>query len=231
MSSQPTAGSTVRATIDEYPVGDAFPAGPDRVSPGSNLLLTGPAMVGIEDLALALATGGDHDGHHAVLVPTDRSATRLLADYDARAESESGSAYAIDCLGRGDEADDRVVEAVSSPSDLTGIGMGLVKASRTIGERATDGVCVATITVSTLLQYTNRERVFHFLHALTGRFSQAGYLGIFTLTPSSHEQRTVSSIQALFDSRVEVRESDATRELRVRGLADASGEWEPWPRQ
>lgn len=229
MSSQHTAGSAVRATIDEYTVDGAFPAGPDRVSTGTNLLLTGPAMVGMQDLALALASGGDQDGHHAVLVPTDRSATQLLEDYDAL--NGSGSAYAIDCLGQGGEADDRVVEAVSSPSDLTGIGMGIVKASRTIGERATAGVCVATITVSTLLQYTGRERVFHFLHALTGRFSQAGYLGVFTLNPNSHDQQTVSSIQALFDSRVEVRESDATRELRVRGLEEASGEWEPWPRQ
>lgn len=44
-------------------------------------------------------------------------------DYDARAAS--GSACAFDCLGLGGEADDRVVEAVSTPSDLTGVGMGM----------------------------------------------------------------------------------------------------------
>lgn len=228
MSRQRTSDTAVQATIDAYSLGDALPAGPEQIAPGTNLLLTGPGMVGKRDLALDLVAADSQDRYNAVLVPTDRSATQLLEAYDAR--TKEGNVYAVDCSGQGAEATDRVVETVSSPSDLTGIGMGIVKATRAIGEGATSGVCVATITVSTLLQYTGQERVFHFLHTLTRRLSQAGYLGVFTLNPNTHDQRTVSSIQALFDSRVEIRETDGTRELRVRGLTNASGEWAAWPR-
>lgn len=215
--------------VDAYPVGDAIPTGPSEIPPGTNLLLVGQPMLGKRDLALDLVASGSRDGEHAVLVTTDRSATKLLRAYGTR--PGRGDAYAVDCSGQSGGATDRIVETVSSPSDLTGVGMGILKATRAIGEGATHGLRVATITVSTLLQYTGRERVFHFLHTLTGRFSQAGYLGVFTLDPSAHGQRAVSSIQAQFDSTVEVREGDGGRQIRVRGLPDADSGWTAWPRE
>lgn len=226
--SQPTSGRAVRATVDAYSLVDALPAGPEQVAPGTSLLVSGPPMVGKRDLVVDLMAAGGEDGNHAVFVTTDEAAGRLLDAYEAL--SGGHPAYAVDCAGVGDVADDRIVDTVGSPSDLTGVGMGIVKAARVIGNGASAGVRLATISVSTLLQYTGSERVFHFLHALTGRFSQAGYMGVFTLDPTGHDQRAVSTVGALFDSRVDLRETDGGRELRVRGLPDASGEWREWPR-
>jgi hypothetical protein len=41
--------------------------------------------------------------------------------------------------------------------------------------------------------------VFNVLHVLTGRLTAAGYLGIFTLDPASHDDVIVNQIKGQFD--------------------------------
>ena len=133
----------------------------------------------------------------------------------------------VDCTGSGGAFDDSAaVKFVSSPGDLTGIGIGIAKATQAIGTRAGEGVRLAVLSLSTVLRYTSLDSLFNFVHVLTGRIEAAGYLGVFTVDPTAHDERTVNTIKSQVDGLVELRlTEDGGRETRVAGLPDVSGEW------
>lgn len=222
MSSSDATGRAVEASVDAYDV-TALP-GVERVASGTNLLVTGPAMSGKRDLGLDLLIP-DRQDEHAVVVSTDRGADRLLEGYEERAP-EPCRACGVDCSGRAGESE--WVRTVSSPADLTGIGIGVVKCTRSLEAHSPAGIRIGTFSVSTILQYVETDRVFNFLHVLTGRFARAGYLAVFTLDPVAHDDRTVNSLRSLFDAEAEIRETDDGREVRVRGLRDAPSGWVEW---
>lgn len=222
MSSSDAPGRAVEATVEGYDVG-ALP-GVERVPPGTNLLVAGPAMSGKRDLGLDLLTPGTEDSH-AVVISTDRPADDLLARYESEAPSSS-QALGVDCSGRAEERSG--VRIVSSPADLTGIGIGVVESTSALEEYGPDGIRVGAFSLSTILQYADADRVFNFLHVLTGRCAKAGYLSVFTLDPAASDDRTVNAIRSVFDGEVALRETDSGRELRVRGLRDAPGGWVAW---
>jgi len=58
--------------------------------------------------------------------------------------------------------DTRSMKYVSSPGDLTGIGMGIVKCTRDIDSEVERGLRLSVLSVSTLVQYANSQRVFNF---------------------------------------------------------------------
>lgn len=217
------SGSAVRAAVDSYDVADVLP-GVEAIPAGTNLLIRAPAMSGRRELALdLLAAGGPED--HAVAVTTDRPGPDIVRAYEERAPPGS-RICAVDCTGRG--TDQENVEAVSSPADLTGIGIGVVKCTRALGAADVAGVRLATMSVSTILQYAEPDRVFNFLHVLTGRFSEADYFSVYTLDPGAHDAQTVNAIRSPFDAELEIRETEVGRELRVRGLDGAPAGWIEW---
>ncbi|WP_240334755.1 DUF835 domain-containing protein [Halorussus sp. MSC15.2] len=115
---------------------------------------------------------------------TTRSAT-------ARAGSDTTSAT-------GDE----VVETLSNPGDLTGLG---IKLSEILREwDALDGRTVACFdSLTALLQYADLQTVYKFLHVLTGRFAAADVTAHFHLDPDACDTQTVSTLTSLFDTVVE----------------------------
>ena len=94
------------------------------------------------------------------------------------------------------------VTTVSSPGDLTGIGIEL---GHFFEDWADDGnalvLCFRSLT--TFLQYADLRSVYRFVHVLTGRVRNAGGLAHFHLDPSAHDQRTINTLQGLFDAVVE----------------------------
>lgn len=106
------------------------------------------------------------------------------------------------------------VRSVSSPGDLTGIGIEL---GTFFQEWADDGnellLCFHTLT--TLLQYADLQSVYRFVHVLTGRVRSSGGRAHFHLDPSAHDDRTVNTLLALFDG-VAMRNGDDSWELRRR---------------
>jgi archaellum biogenesis ATPase FlaH len=82
------------------------------------------------------------------------------------------------------------------------------------------------LSLSTLLQYADSQRVFNFLHTITGRVSAADYLGVATLDPTTQNPKETNTLTSLFDAVVELREADdGTREMRVVGLPDVPRTW------
>lgn len=94
------------------------------------------------------------------------------------------------------------VESVSSPSDLTGLGIGM---SEILEDWATSDhqsvVCFDSLT--TLLQYADLQRVFRFLHVATARCESVDALAHFHLDPGAHDEKTLNTLLSLFDTLIE----------------------------
>lgn len=202
--------------------------GLETVPAGTNLLIEGPAQTNKREFATALLATGTARGENAVIISPDMSANRVRKQIETH-DGATDRLYIVDCTGssgKGSFDDEPQVKYVSSPGDLTGIGMGLVKCTQEIGSEAASGMRVGVLSVSTLLRYADVNRVFNFLHVLTGRVSAAGYFGIFTIDPNVHDESDLNVLRSLFDAAVKLRKTaEGDLEARVVGLEDVDSSW------
>lgn len=107
------------------------------------------------------------------------------------------------------------IVSVSSPGDLTGIG---IKLGNFLEDWADDDhrlvLCFHTLT--TFLQYADLRPVFRFLHVLTGRVAAADGVAHYHLDPSAHDEKTVNTLLALYDAVVELDGDDGRWQVRRR---------------
>jgi len=204
------------------------------VRPGTSVLIAGPAMTGKENLAMDILADGSRNGEGALVVSTSDSAENVVTDYRERtAGFDNLQLGVVDCRaegssGRGGDPGSRdglYVHHVSSPGDLTGIGIGITKTLESLHGAGADRGRMALMSLSTMLTYTDRETVFKFCHVLSSRLDAAGYLGVFTIDTGAHDEQTLQVIKQAFDGLVEVRDGDAGREARILGLTDGPTAW------
>lgn len=213
----------------EYDVSDVLPFEDFTTIPaGTNVLIAGPAYVGKKELGhelLARAVVNDED---AVAISTDGNAAAVSNAVQRVAEAPvDDSLFVIDC-SRGATSSDNVpaghVTNLSSPADMTGIGIELAKHDRQrSGTRS--GTRVLFDSITTLLQYVDRRRAFQFVDVLTGRFTVDGYLSLFVIDDAAIDDQTVSMFAHEFDAQIKLRESDGGREIALRGFPGVSTEW------
>lgn len=218
-----------RTETDSYDLGGAVPVEDfDSVAAGTNVLVSGPPMVGKEELVLELLSAG-RQAEHAVAVTPDTDGERLRRRFGDVTDTDADHLRVVDCTGatgKGSMDDSETVKYVGSPGDLTGIAMGIVKCTRDIGPAVEDGLRLTVLSLSTLLRYANADRMFNFMHTITGRVSAADYLGLATLDPTMHDAATANTLSSLFDVVVELREADdGSREVRVVGHAGSPRTW------
>lgn len=104
-------------------------------------------------------------------------------------------------------------DPVAQPGDLTGLGIALTDRLTDVSEsRGQLVMCFET--VASLLQYSDLERVFRFLHGLTGQVMAADALMHVHLDISSHDDRTLNSLTTLFDAVVDVTDGTITMATR-----------------
>jgi len=123
----------------------------DTVPSGTNVLVSGPPMLGKQRLALELLAVGSQT-EHAITVTPDTNGTRLRQAYRSVRNANAGRFHVIDCTGatgKGSMNDTRSMKYVSSPGDLTGIGMGIVKCTRDIDSEVERGLRLSVLSVST----------------------------------------------------------------------------------
>ncbi|MGB9964446.1 DUF7504 family protein [Halobacterium hubeiense] len=165
------------------------------------------------DVSRAAAARGDADGA-AVLVlasPVDAAATRVctdrLADADAAVAVSLRRAPADWRAARGDrlpptrfvaaEPHAGSAHAVSTPGDLTGVGIGVSECLRAFPDDAEPAVCVDSLT--TLLQFAEADRTRRFLQVLGGRVRAAGGTLHCHADPAAHEDAALERLAGLFD--------------------------------
>jgi len=202
----------------------------ESVPAGTSLLVSGPAMTGKEGLVTALLKEGSRAGEGAVVVSTNDQASDIVAEFREDVSDLGNSQLGvIDCRGDGGDVgrvDGSYVHHVSSPGDLTGIGIGITKGLEGLRKSGYEEGRLALVSLSTMLTYTDKKTVFKFCHVLSSRLDSAEYVGLFTIDSGAHDEQTIQVIKQAFDGLVEIRESGSGREARVMGLADEPSDWQ-----
>jgi len=179
------------------------------VSPGTNILVSGPPLSGKRRLAMEALAHGANDGEGAVIVTTRDSSDRVMADFRALlTDPDQAHIGVVDCVtqhqGRS-PSDSDLVKYASSPVDMTGIG---IKFSEFVEEFYSDrGVRQNRIMVdslSTLLMYSDLQTVFQFMHVITSRIEDADAVGVHIIESTAHDAETMNTLKQLFDGLVEV---------------------------
>jgi KaiC/GvpD/RAD55 family RecA-like ATPase len=215
------------AQTEGYTVADALPFDVGGVDPGVNLLVSGPAMSGKRELVFGLLAPESVATDPIVAMTTDDPAPRIHTGFEDRGvDIDPATFRVVDASGAPGD-DDPTVHRVNSPADLTGMGVAFTKAVEEAG--SPPRLRLGFVSISTLLQYVDAERAFSFLHVLSRRTSAAGYLGVYSLDPTTHEDRFVNVVTSIFDAAIELREKDGSREVRVRGLSGVTPEWTEFP--
>ena len=195
---------------------------PDALAAGTNVLVSGPVMTGKQRVLLRLLAGGNPADHGTVVATTRTNADALARTFETLAGGVPDDRLAVvDCTGTSGSRTRRTENRryVSSPGDLTGVGIGLTEFMRRFYHR--DGAArVGVHSLSTMLMYTEFRRLFQFLHVITGRIDSSGFVGTFAIDSSALESRELNMLLQLFDDVVETREGEEAVEYRVRG-ADA----------
>jgi KaiC/GvpD/RAD55 family RecA-like ATPase len=216
------------ARTDGYPLADALPVDVGDLDPGLNVLISGPPMSGKRRLLFDLVAPGTTPADPIVVMTTDDPASRIQTQFEDRGVGFDPATFrVVDATGAPGDSEP-AVHRVSSPADLTGMGVAFTQAIDQMG--TPDRLRLGFVSISTLLQYVDAERAFSFLHVLSRRTSAAGYLGVYSIDPTTHEDRFVNVVTSIFDAAIELREDDGgNRELRVRGLSGVPAEWTPFP--
>jgi KaiC/GvpD/RAD55 family RecA-like ATPase len=215
------------ARSDQYPLADTLPIDIDGLDPGQNVLVSGPPMSGKRQLVFDLLAPEDVPTDPLVVITTDDPTSRIQTEFDDRGVSfDPASFRVVDATGAPGDSDP-AIHRVSSPSDLTGMGVAFTQAVEQMG--TPDRLRLGFVSISTLLQYVDAERAFSFLHVLSRRTSAAGYLGVYSIDPTTHEDRFVNVVTSIFDTAIEIREDEGDRELRIRGLSGVAPEWQSFP--
>ncbi|GAA0658988.1 RAD55 family ATPase [Salarchaeum japonicum] len=210
-----------------FDVGSALPI--DGVPEGTNLLIGGPAMTRKREIARSLVESGISRGEGAVVVTTRDSADRLLdLSPPIRTATIEGRAGVIDCVTRergGDYQERENIRYVSSPGDLTDIGIRAAGFFKQFSDEDRP-VRFGLASLSTMLMYADTRRVFRFMNVLTGRVQQHGWFGATVLETDG--KSAFDTFAPLFDGMVQTRfaEEGSGIEVRVLGLEGTPTEWE-----
>lgn len=212
-----------------YVVRDSLPVG--QLAPGS-YLLSGPAMSGKRELMLDIVIEGLSRHEGGLAVTTNQGATGVIDSLTTKLGHAPENLGIVDCVSEQRDAARSLpagrVEHVSSPGDLTGIGIAVSEQLRRFSQTDIRQIRVGFYSLSALLMYADLETVFRFVHVLCGRIDSIDGLGLFAIDPTTHEESTVNTLKQLFEGMVELRETDTHREVRLLGVSDASPTWVPY---
>ncbi|WP_336135930.1 DUF7504 family protein [Natronomonas amylolytica] len=195
-----------------------------RLPGGSSYLCLGPPMVGMDGLLAAVLTPREGEASIAVLTDTDPKS------FLERMDDPEGPVAIVDCTGEEREADgldDRFVRRVSSPADLTSIGIAVSEFLDPFVEGGLS-VRVGLDSLTTLSVYVERKQLFAFLNVLEPRATGHDGLFVAALYTESVAAQVQSTVEPLFDGRIELREGATGSEIRIEPPGEDPTDWEPF---
>jgi KaiC/GvpD/RAD55 family RecA-like ATPase len=209
-----------------YTVGPLLPI--EGIPSGSTLLVVGPPMTGKRALTMRLLAGGfDEEG--AAVISTDTSAADIrttMAQYTA-SPADQFPLGVIDCVGdsHGTESLGPLDSRVSTPADLTGIGMEFTTLLERLYEDNFPRIRVGLLSLTTMSMYATPEQVVRFLHVITNRINEADSVGFVVAHEDTMGEEPLQQLRSFVDGVVEVRETGDETELRVVGLPEGNTDW------
>lgn len=180
----------------------------DRLRGVSNTLVLGPSVNEAVDAATKRLLRGDGAATRVLVVTFVTSPENWVADWREAVGPLPEDLVIVtttDGFG-GNTVGDRAledsgvqVEYVSSPGDLTGLGMIIGKyLERWYGEGG--DIRVGFDSLTTVLQYGDPQNVFRFLHLMTTRLDGADADAHFLLDPETQDDQTVATIKSSFQA-------------------------------
>lgn len=190
----------------------------DAVERGASVLVLAPSLHEPTDEAcLDLLTLDRPSDQNVLWVTYTRSPDSCIQDWLAHAGEQPRNMRFVSVgettrstsavSGATENGRGEVVDTLSNPGDLTGLG---IKLSEVLKEWSrNDAPTVACFnSLTALLQYADLQTVYKFLHVLTGRFAAADVTAHFHLDPDACDTQTVSTLTSLFDTVFELGEDD-----------------------
>jgi len=201
---------------------------------GTNILILAPPMSYADQLAYALIK--PLQGEYSIVLSTNERAAEVV-DYFKVAGADKRFVGVIDAITKSSTpsiVDTTRLMFVSSPTDLTGIGIKFSNMIETIFEgdfsEGEAGLfpppvrfCVNSI--STLLMYRRLEVLYQFLHVLTAKLKKIEGVGIYLLNSESFDEKTLSLIKQLMNCVIEVKMENNITYFRIQGIRGVTGEW------
>jgi hypothetical protein len=210
---------------EPYTFGADVPLNP--VPAGRTVLISGSSVAGARRLLLRLIAPAD-ETEGAVVVETNGTGRQVLADCPTDVIETVG---VVDCVsfqqGAGDLPDQ--VRGVSTPGDLTGIGMRVSALYELLHGSDVDRVRAGLNSLTTLLTYSDLRTVSRFTHTLTGRVAASDGFGALVIDPEAVDEQTVGTLTQFCDGRIDLREGDESPQLRAKGLVDQPTGWVDFP--
>lgn len=211
-----------------FDVGPTLPI--DSVPAGTNLLVGGPVMSRKREIVRDVLETGLTADENGLIISTRDSADRVLSSSEVvRTGLAEGRVGIIDCVTRergGTYRESENVRYVATPGEVTEVG---IRASGFFQRfDATDEPVRMTLgSVSTMLMYAEKRRVFRFMNVLTGQIQQHDWLGLTVI--ETDDRTAFDTFAPLFDGMVQTRrdENSGRVEVRVLGLESAPTEWVP----
>jgi KaiC/GvpD/RAD55 family RecA-like ATPase len=192
---------------------------------GTNIMLIGPAMSGKTAVLNSIMSDGLHKGDAVILVETRVPGADALARLKPPERSFIG---VVDCVARtlGVNAKDTpLIRHVSSPVDLTGVGVRVGQLMDDSGQTGNCGAILCIDSVSTMLMYSNLQSVFRFLHVMAGRVSMRKQLGVYVMDEGMHDGPTIATLKQLFNAVLQVKVEDDRTYIRAIGLTPRPTKW------
>lgn len=187
----------------------------EQLADATTIMLGAPSMSqGTDGLCVDLLTPEGSGPVSVLWVTLTRSPEQCLESWRAERDTDPDDFGVIvvgDVPGTGGtDVDNQAVKTVSSPSDLTGIGI-------TVGEFVSgrdEPITVCFDSLTALLQYVDLETAYEFLHALTGQLYSVGAVSHFHIDPNAHDRQTVDTLLSLFDAEVDLSGEDPSVRTR-----------------
>ncbi|MXR50326.1 hypothetical protein GRX03_01710 [Halovenus sp. WSH3] len=174
----------------------------------TNILLEEPSIGGGREVCTSLLVDGAAEPN-VLFVTFTRQASVCVGQVDDESVGNIGVITVGDASA---EIEDSgvVTESVSTPSDLTGLGISI---GQFLSE-FDDHVSVCFDSLTSMLQYVDVQTAYEFLHAITGQIYAADARAHFHMDPNAHDDQDVAAIASLFDARVTLGDGEPTVHTR-----------------
>jgi hypothetical protein len=176
----------------------------DAPEPGTNTIVLAPSLSDQKrQTCLDLQQAGPTDRLDVLYVTYSSAPAELVTQWrDTVGGLPARMGIVVVSAQPGQRGDDALPENVfvttANPNDITGLGMRL---NNYLNDRDGDTQLVVCFdSMTEMLQFSELQPAYKFLHMFAGQLRDADACGHFHLDPGAHEDRTISRLKPLFDA-------------------------------
>lgn len=190
--------------------GDA--EGDEGFDDASNVLLLGSSTESrVGDACVDLLAGSTPGQTNVLAVVCGLSPDEFAARWSARTDAPPARGGIVAAGETGASVDGSVwtTHSVTNPADLRSVGIELSDLLSTLDASGEAGTALCFDSLTALLEHTDLQQAFRFLHIATDRVESAGAVGHYHIDPDAHDRQTLATLEGLFDAVVTVEEDGA----------------------